>query len=144
MREEYFTENDIDIMLEKKSHWFFNIFVFGKSFRFALAGVWWGLKYNQNLRFHFFAALVVIFFSIVFRINAFEMGVLGVMILVVIVSEMMNTVIEEMVDLIVQEHRQQAKIAKDVAAGMVLVSALGSVIVGILVFGPHIYRFFFQ
>src|SRR5574338_739581 len=110
-------------MLDKKPHWFFNIFIFGKSFRYALAGIFWGLKYNQNLRFHFAAALIVIFFSIVFHINAFEMGVLGVMILVVIVSEMMNTVIEEMVDLIVQEHRKQARIAKDVAAGMVLVSA---------------------
>ncbi len=131
-------------MLEKQPHWFFNIFAFRKSLGYALAGVWWGLKYNQNLRFHFFAALVVIFLSITFHINPFEMGILGVMILVVIVSEMMNTVIEEMVDLIVQEHRQQAKIAKDVAAGMVLVSAFGSIIVGILVFGPHIYHYFFR
>lgn len=131
-------------MLDKKPHWFFNIFIFAKSFRFAAAGVWWGLKYNQNLRFHFGAAILVIILSVIFRINAFEMGVLGVMILVVIVSEMMNTVIEEMVDLITKEHRQQAKIAKDVAAGMVLVSALGSVIVGFLVFGPHIYKFFFS
>lgn len=131
-------------MLDKKPHWFFNIFIFRKSFGYALQGVFWGLKYNQNLRFHFAAAIIVIILSIIFRINAFEMGVLGVMILVVIVSEMMNTVIEEMVDLITKEHRQQAKIAKDVAAGMVLVSALGSVIVGILVFGPHIYRFFFK
>lgn len=131
-------------MLDKKAHWSFNIFRWIVSFRFALAGVWWGLKYNQNLRFHFAAAVVVIILSIFFHINAFEMGVLGVMILVVIVSEMMNTVIEEMVDLIVQEHRQQAKIAKDVAAGMVLVSAAGSIIVGFLVFGPHIYKFFFK
>lgn len=131
-------------MLDKKAHWSFNPVRWVVSFRFALAGVWWGLKYNQNLRFHFAAAIAVIILSIFFHINAFEMGVLGVMILVVIVSEMMNTVIEEMVDLIVQEHRQQAKIAKDVAAGMVLVSAAGSIIVGFLVFGPHIYKFFFH
>lgn len=131
-------------MLDKKAHWSFNIFLWFTSAKYALAGVWWGLKYNQNLRFHFAAAIGVIILSIIFRINAFEMGVLGVMILVVIVSEMMNTVIEEMVDLIVQEHRQQARIAKDVAAGMVLVSAFGSVIVGFLVFAPHIYKFFFH
>lgn len=131
-------------MLDKKPHWFFNIFVFRKSLGYALQGVWWGLKYNQNLRFHFAAAIGVIILSIIFKINAFEMGILGVMILVVIVTEMINTVIEEMVDLIVQEHRQQAKIAKDVAAGMVLISAVGSLIVGFLVFGPHIYKFFFK
>ncbi len=51
-----------------------------------------------------------------------------------------NTSIEEMVDLITTEHRRQAEIAKDVAAGMVLVSSIGSVIVGILIFTPHILK----
>ncbi|HYK08354.1 MAG TPA: diacylglycerol kinase family protein [Candidatus Eisenbacteria bacterium] len=129
-------------MLEKKAHWFFNIFLFSISFRHAARGLWWGLKYNQNLRFHFAAAIAVIFVSILFHINAFEMGILGVMILIVICTEMINTVVEEMVDLITTEHRQQAKIAKDVAAGMVLISAAGSVIVGFLVFAPHIIHFF--
>jgi|SRR5579872_6348822 len=131
-------------MLEKKSHWFFNPILWLTSFRYASAGVWWALKYNQNLRFHFAAAIIVIIVSIIFHINAFEMGILGVMILIVVCTEMVNTVIEEMVDLITQEHRQQAKIAKDVAAGMVLLSATGSVIVGFLVFAPHVYKFFFH
>lgn len=130
-------------MLERKPHWFFNIFLFWRSFKFASAGVWWALKYNQNLRFHFAAAILVIIVSVIFHINAFEMGILGVMILVVVVSEMINTVIEEMVNLITKEHRQEAKIAKDVAAGMVLLSATGSIIVGFLVFAPHILHFFF-
>lgn len=130
-------------MLEKKAHWFFNIFIFWKSFKYASAGVWWALKYNQNLRFHFAAAIIVIIASVIAHINAFEMGILGVMILIVVCTEMINTVVEEMVDLITQEHRQQAKIAKDVAAGMVLLSAMGSVIVGFLVFTPHILKFFF-
>lgn len=129
-------------MIDKKWHGFFNPILFWKSFKFASAGVWWALRYNQNLRFDFSAAAVVIVLSIIFKINAFEMGILGVMILVVITSEMMNTVVEEVVDLLVQEHRLQAKIAKDVAAGMVLVSAVGSLIVGFLVFVPYILKFF--
>lgn len=68
------------------------------------------------------------------------MGILGVMILLVISAEMVNTAIEQMTNLIVSEHRREAEIAKDVAAGMVLVTALGSVIVGILIFVPHILR----
>lgn len=130
-------------MLEKRAHWFFNIFIFWKSFKYASAGVWWALKYNQNLRFHFAAAILVIIASVIAHINAFEMGILGVMILIVVCTEMINTVVEEMVDLITKEHRQQAKIAKDVAAGMVLLSAMGSIIVGFLVFAPHIVKFFF-
>lgn len=130
-------------MLEKKAGWFFHPRLWYRSFQYASAGVWWALRYNQNLRFHFGAAITVIILSIIFRINAFEMGVLGVMILVVICTEMINTVVEEMVDLITKEHHEEARIAKDVAAGMVLIASFGSIIVGFLVFGPHIAKFFF-
>lgn len=111
-----------------------------QSFGYAFRGIYFALKYNQNLRIHFAVAILVIIASIVFGVNAFEMGILGIMILLVICTEMINTALEEMVNLIVNEHRQEAKIAKDVAAGMVLVAAMGSVIVGILIFVPHILK----
>jgi diacylglycerol kinase (ATP) len=110
------------------------------SFYCAFQGVKHALKHNQNLRIHFFVAALVIFASVIFHVNPFEMGILGTMILLVIAAEMINTAIEEMVDLITMEHRQEAKAAKDVAAGMVLIIALGSVIVGFLIFAPHIER----
>ncbi|OGH04029.1 MAG: hypothetical protein A2W22_00170 [Candidatus Levybacteria bacterium RBG_16_35_11] len=112
----------------------------GDSFKYAFRGIGFALRYNRNLRVHFLIAFFVIIASIFFRVNAFEMGILGVMILVVISSEMINTTIEEMTDLITKEHKEEAKIAKDVAAGMVLVSAIGSIIVGILIFVPHILK----
>src|SRR3990167_10026222 len=111
-----------------------------KSFKYAFEGILFSIKHNRNLRIHIVAAFLVILASLFFRVNAFEMGILGVMIVLVICLEMMNTAIEEMVDLIIQEHRQQAKIAKDVSAGMVLVVSTGSVIVGILIFLPYIIR----
>lgn len=113
-----------------------------QSFQHAFAGLFYALAHNQNLRIHVAVAILVIIASIIFRVNAFEMGILGVMILLVISAEMVNTAIEQMVDLISVEHRKEAKIAKDVAAGMVLVSALGSIIVGILIFVPHLLKFF--
>lgn len=112
------------------------------SLRHAFAGLFYALRYNQNLRIHFAVAIVVIIASIVFRVNAFEMGILGVMILLVILAEMVNTSIEQITNLITKEHLQEAKIAKDVTAGMVLVSVLGSVIVGVLIFGPHVLKLF--
>lgn len=112
------------------------------SFRFAFAGIIHALKYNQNLRIHFFVAFVVILASIFFHVNAFEKGILGVMILLVITSEMINTAIEEMVDFVINEHKKEAKITKDVAAGMVLLTSIGSVIVGILIFVPYILKSF--
>lgn len=112
------------------------------SFKYAFSGILFSLKYNQNLRIHFFTAFLVIIASIFFKVTPFEMGILGVMILLVICCEMINTAIEEMTNLITKEHRVEAKIAKDVSAGMVLLTSIGSVIVGILVFTPHVLQIF--
>ncbi len=111
-----------------------------KSFEHAFEGLEHAYRYDQNLRIHFFIATLVVLASILLGVNAFEMGVLGVMILLVMVTEMINTAIERMVDLITKEHREDAKIAKDVSAGMVFLTAAGSVIVGILIFLPHILK----
>jgi len=113
-----------------------------QSFKYAFAGILYALKNNQNLRIHFAAAVVVVILSVVFEVSHFEMGILGLMILLVISAEMINTAIEHMVDLITKEHREEAKIAKDVSAGMVLLTAAGSVIVGLLIFVPYIFKFF--
>lgn len=114
-----------------------------KSFGYSLEGLSHAIKQNRNLKIHFFAALIVVLVSLFFHVTAFEMSVLGVTILLVIASEMINTAIEEMVNLITSEHRREAKSAKDVAAGMVLVASIGSVIIGFLIFTPYILRLFY-
>lgn len=113
-----------------------------KSFGHAFEGLEHAYKYDQNLRIHFFVGSIVVVASIVLKVNPFEMGILGIMILLVMVTEMINSAIERMVDLITKEHREDAKIAKDVAAGMVFLTATGSCIVGILIFLPHIIKLF--
>jgi diacylglycerol kinase (ATP) len=115
---------------------------FKKSFRYALEGIDYALNSDQNLVIHFIIAFLVIIASVVLGISAFEMAILGVTILLVITTEMLNTSIEKVVDLVTKEHRTEAKIAKDVASGMVFITALGSVVVGILIFFPHIVKFF--
>lgn len=115
---------------------------FFKSIHYALEGINYALNNDQNLVIHFIAALIVIIASIIFDISPFEMGILGLTILLVIAAEMINSAIEKMVDLITKEHRMEAKIAKDVSSGMVLLIAIGSVIIGILVFTPYILRLF--
>lgn len=113
------------------------------SFKYAFEGVWYALKNNRNLKIDFIVALIVIVFSVIVHTNPYEKGVLGIAILIVICSEMINTSLEEMVNLITNEHRREAKIAKDVAAGMVLIAAIGSVIVGIFIFAPYISKLFY-
>ncbi len=113
------------------------------SFGYAFEGIMHAFKENRNLRIHLAIGLLVTYLGVIFGINHFEMGLVVVMIVLVISSEMINTALEEMVNLITNEHRKEAKIAKDVAAGMVLVASIGSVIVGVLIFLPYILNLFF-
>jgi diacylglycerol kinase len=113
-----------------------------KSFGHAFEGLLHAIGHNRNLKIHLATALIVIAASIFFHVTLFEKEILGVMILLVILSEMINTSIEEMVNLITTEHRREAGIAKDVAAGMVLVAAIGAIIIGAFVFVPYILKLF--
>ncbi|GDX61768.1 diacylglycerol kinase [Candidatus Levyibacteriota bacterium] len=111
------------------------------SFGYAWEGVIYAVKNNQNMWIHVFFAVFVVLASILFEVSSFERGILGVMILLVIAFEMINTAIEQMVDLITKEHKEEAKIAKDVSAGMVLVTMVGSVIIGCIIFIPYVINF---
>jgi diacylglycerol kinase len=113
-----------------------------KSFGFAIEGIKLAFKYNRNIRIHTIVGIIALILSFVLGLTGYETAIILVVILLVISAEMVNTAIEEMVDLIVQEHREQARIAKDVAAGMVLVCAIGAVIIGIIIFLPHILDLF--
>src|SRR5258708_33447246 len=90
---------------------------FFRSFKYALEGINYALNHDQNLVIHFVVATFVIILSFIFGVPPFEQGVLIITILFVISTEMINSAIEKMVDLITKEHRQEAKIAKDISAG---------------------------
>lgn len=113
------------------------------SFKYALEGIWHALRYNRNLRIAFFIGILVVFLGLYLHLTSFEMVILVIAILLVILCEMINTSVEEMVNLIVNEHRKEAKIAKDVGAGMVLVATIGSVVIGIFIFLPYILKLFY-
>lgn len=112
------------------------------SFSYAGEGLRIVFKNDQNIRIHFIVAFLVFLLGIYLQLNATELGVIVAMIVLVLSAEMINTVIEEMVDLITTEHREQAKIAKDVSSAMVLITSVGSVIVGGIVFLPHLLLLF--
>lgn len=88
-----------------------------ESFKHAVDGVMFAIKDNQNLRIHLIAAVLVVVLSVIYKVGAFEMGILGVMILLVISTEMINTSIEEMTNLITREHRAEAKNCKRCCGG---------------------------
>ncbi len=110
------------------------------SFGFALAGIAHAFRDNRNIRIHTIVAVIVLAAGFLLGITKFEKLTLLLVIILVIASEMINTTIEEMTDLISSEHSQEAKAAKDVGAGMVLVTAIGAIIVGLVIFTPYIIK----
>ena len=108
------------------------------SFRHAFDGFLYTIRTQPNFRFDLLATVCVILLGIYFSVSPLEWLILVFTVNMVLVAEMLNTSIESMVDLITLEKRTDAKIAKDVSAGMVLVSAILSVIVALVIFLPKI------
>ena len=108
------------------------------SFAHAWDGIWHTVRTQPNFKIHLTVACMVIVAGIYFQLTHLEWIIIVFTILWVLVSEMINTSIEAMVDLLTMEIREKARIAKDVAAGMVLVGAFGAVIVGVIIFGPKL------
>jgi diacylglycerol kinase len=109
------------------------------SFEYAFSGLWHALRTQRNVRVHGAIAVVAIALGIALRISAVEFAMVFVAITGVFTSEMFNTVIEICVDLASPEYHPLAKIAKDVSAGAVLLNAILAVIIGLFVFGPHLW-----
>ena len=110
------------------------------SFKYAIEGIITGIKNETNMKIHITIMIFVIIFGIVLKINKLEWIICIILFGLVISSELMNTAIENTVDLITMEKNPKAKIAKDVAAGAVLVNAVTSAIIGLLIFLPKILK----
>ena len=104
------------------------------SFNNAINGVIYAVRTQKNMKVHCLAAIIVLVLSLFYDLPRTELIVLFLTITLVIFAEMINTSIEEVVDIIVDEFHPRAKIVKDVAAGAVLVTAFNAVVVAYLVF----------
>jgi len=110
-----------------------------ESFRFAVAGLWYALRTQRNTRIHLTIAAAVVGLGIWLHLSFTQWAVLTLTIGFVLVSEMLNTVAETLVDLVSPGYHPLAKTVKDVTAGAVLITAIISVIVGLLVLGPPLW-----
>ena len=106
------------------------------SFRYAFAGLWYALCTQRNARVHLLAAVAVTAMGLWLRLDAVRWAVLVLTIALVFFAEMANTGVEATVDLVTPEYHPLAKVAKDVSAGAVLVTAMAAVVVGLLILGP--------
>jgi undecaprenol kinase len=108
---------------------------FLKSFSYAFQGIITASQ-QQNMKFHLVSAFIVLTAAILTKLSIVEWAILCIVIGVMFSLEMINTSIEAVVDLASPEFHPLAKVAKDVAAGAVLVFAVFSVIIGVLIFFP--------
>lgn len=114
------------------------------SFRFALEGLKYTLVSQRNMRIHFMCALAVLLLALYLPLSKMEVLLLFISILLVLVAELFNTAVEAVVDMVSPEFHPLAKVAKDVAAGAVLLCAGLAVVVGISIFYPYLAVFAFQ
>lgn len=113
-----------------------------KSFYYAFVGIITCIKEERNMLIHFLITILVIIAGFVFKISLNEwiicIGLFGL----VMSLELVNTAIEATVDICSPAINKKAKIAKDCAAGAVLISAIAALIIGLLIFIPKIIQFF--
>ena len=114
------------------------------SLEFALTGIFTAFKEEKNMRSHVLSALAAIIAGLIFRISATEWLFLLLSIFLVIAFEIMNSAVENVVDLASDYHfSMRAKNAKDMAAGAVLVVSGFAVITGLIIFLPKLWDVIF-
>lgn len=109
------------------------------SFRFAFAGVYFCLRTERNMRIHVVAGVLAMALGAWLHIPLFHLALIAVVSSLVVTMEMLNTALENTVDLFTHRKHPLAKIAKDVAAAAVLVSAANALLVGLLLLGPPLF-----
>jgi diacylglycerol kinase (ATP) len=108
------------------------------SFNYAIEGLIHVLRRERNMRVHFALATAVLVLAFAYDVTRVELMALLIAISFVLVAEMINTAVEEMIDVSTSSYDPRAKIAKDVAAGAVLVSSVVAATIGYLVFVDRI------
>ncbi|GGA20488.1 diacylglycerol kinase family protein [Paenibacillus physcomitrellae] len=112
------------------------------TFRYAAAGIWYALRTQRNMKVHLAMAILVTAGAIVFHLPPMSWVLLLLTISSVIGLELVNTALETVVDLVTEEWHPLAKIAKDTAAGAVLIAAFFSVVIGIVLFYSPVCAYF--
>ena len=108
------------------------------SFFYAFQGVASGLKSERNMVIHFAMIAAVVVFGAMLDISQSEWIACVILFGVVIMAELMNTAVETVVDIVCPRYDPRAKLAKDTAAGAVLLAAVAAAIVGLIIFVPKL------
>jgi diacylglycerol kinase (ATP) len=109
-----------------------------ESFNYAVEGIIHVLRTHRNLRIHFAAAIGVLVLALAIGVERIELVALFLSITFVLVAEMINSAIEAAIDVATSSFDPLAKLAKDIAAGAVLIASINAIVIGYLVFSSHV------
>ena len=109
-----------------------------ESFNYAVEGIIHVLRTHRNMRIHFAAAAAVLILALWIGVDRIELVVLLLAIAFVLIAEMVNSAIEAAIDVATSSFDPLAKLAKDIAAGAVLIASVNAIAVGYLVFSGHV------
>lgn len=113
---------------------------FKSSLKCAIRGLKYVLRNERNFRIELIVAIFVIFSSIILSIKIWEFIVVIFLITWVLITELMNTVVERVVDILEPRVHPFARLIKDIMAGVVLTSSVMSAMVGLIIFLPYIFN----
>lgn len=113
-----------------------------QSANLAIEGIIYAVKTQRHMRYHLVAALSVLVLSLVLKITRIEFILLSLAIILVLVTETLNTAIESTVDMIAKEFDPQAKIIKDIGAGVVLLASVGALTLAYFILYPALKKAF--
>jgi diacylglycerol kinase (ATP) len=108
------------------------------SFNFAFEGIIHVLRTQRNLRIHFAIAFAVLVFALIVDVTKMELIALLISVTFVLIAEMLNTAVEAAIDIATTSFDPMAKLAKDIAAGAVLIAAMNAIAVGYIVFSGKV------
>ena len=109
-----------------------------ESFNFAVEGIIHVLRTHRNMRVHFAVAIVVLVAAVWVGVSKLELIALLLAIAFVFITEMINSALEQAIDVATTSFDPLAKLAKDVAAGAVLIATVNAVAIGYLVFSGEV------
>ncbi len=113
-----------------------------KSFRYAVQGFVYILRYEHNARIHVFISGLVLIMGFLLHIRRLEWVLILLCMGFVLTAEMINTAFEKLSDVVSPQINDSIRIIKDISAAVVLLSSFIAVITGLLIFGPYLWKLF--
>ena len=112
-----------------------------KSFGYAFEGIFAGIRKERNMKIHCAAAVLVVIAGAVLGISTTEWCICFLLFGLIMSLELVNTAVEAVVYLVTEEKKPLAKLAKDTAAGAVLIAAIMAAVTGVIIFLPKLLAF---